>query len=392
MYKYKKTIILNNRRRRIFSKEKSNAEYILYKNDYITLNAYNKKTGGTYSFMKPIDTFRKLFKGKNDTSENIKTTTTTNPDEDEDEYRKKEELIKYGNEMTNEMFYRYIDKYYESLNFQNYDKIEILNLFLTNYLNIRNHINIPKNIHELEKSNIIHFKDYNINNSLYKQLEADNYYIYYVIKDIKDLKLDVEHNEILTKYNEYIEGGYYELFKDTIFKCTKINKIDDKFDKYDIVFKYNTCSISDLINKSEQIQRSESKIIEYGIRKHQEIFKNYNKNTDKSIDYFNRLIQGNVENAITDNNKILYYYNLANDNTKKIYNELSRIGYYIYTLKRNTTYTKHQNHNINNSIFRYIGNYTIDDDIISVLQYIITEISGGGQRKLKNIKFKKNLK
>ena len=46
MYKYKKTIIINNRRRRIFSKEKSNAEYILYKNEYITLNAYNKKTGG----------------------------------------------------------------------------------------------------------------------------------------------------------------------------------------------------------------------------------------------------------------------------------------------------------------------------------------------------------
>ena len=46
MYKYKKTIIINNRRRRIFSKEKSNTEYILYKKEYITLNAYNKKTGG----------------------------------------------------------------------------------------------------------------------------------------------------------------------------------------------------------------------------------------------------------------------------------------------------------------------------------------------------------
>ena len=46
MYKYKKTIIINNRRRRIFSKEKSNTEYILYKNEYITLNAYNKKTDG----------------------------------------------------------------------------------------------------------------------------------------------------------------------------------------------------------------------------------------------------------------------------------------------------------------------------------------------------------
>ena len=43
MYKYKRTIIINNRKRRIFSKEKSNNEYILYKNNYITLNAYNKK-------------------------------------------------------------------------------------------------------------------------------------------------------------------------------------------------------------------------------------------------------------------------------------------------------------------------------------------------------------
>ena len=43
MYKYKKTIIINNRRRRIFSKEKSNNEYILYKNEYITLNSYKKK-------------------------------------------------------------------------------------------------------------------------------------------------------------------------------------------------------------------------------------------------------------------------------------------------------------------------------------------------------------
>ena len=49
MYKYKKTIIINNRKRRIFSKKKSNTEYILYKNDYITLNAYNKKTGGSMS-------------------------------------------------------------------------------------------------------------------------------------------------------------------------------------------------------------------------------------------------------------------------------------------------------------------------------------------------------
>ena len=145
-----------------------------------------------------------------------------------------------------------------------------------------------------------------------------------------------------------------------------------------------------MIDESKQIQSSESNLIEYGIRKHQEIFENYNKNTSQTIDYFNKLIKANV-----DNNKILYYYNLANnDNTKEIYNELSRIGYYIYTLKRNiTTDTKHQNYNINNAIFRYIGYYTIDDDKISVLQYILADTSsGGGQRKLKNIKFKKNLK
>ena len=69
------------------------------------------------------------------------------------------------------------------------------------------------------------------------------YLTYYIIHNITLDSNSKTHQEISTKYNKYIEGGYYELFTNIYFKCKKINKINSN--KYDISFIYIPLNIEE---------------------------------------------------------------------------------------------------------------------------------------------------
>ena len=210
MYKYKKTIVINNRRRRIFSKEKSNAEYILYKNDYITLNAYNKRTGGS---------------------------NTDYEEEEEDE--ELQMLIDVSKSLHNNKFNKICSKLHDESN---------CSIRSDKYINyIDNYTNVPSTIRNkygnYAYNRMLYFDETNLNNIkifLYYSLVNDNYYIYYLLTDLDSKNLNPIHEEIRIrnrKLPEYTIDRYYKLFDGTIFKCTNINEINGKFD---ISFKFCT--------------------------------------------------------------------------------------------------------------------------------------------------------
>jgi hypothetical protein len=104
MYKYKKTIIINNRNRRIFSKEKSNNEYILYKNNYITLNAYNKKTSGgslTSAAYNPKNTFYRLVQGEKTEFKIPNSIKINNHDYDDNDVHRYKFINVYNEDISN---------------------------------------------------------------------------------------------------------------------------------------------------------------------------------------------------------------------------------------------------------------------------------------------------
>jgi hypothetical protein len=138
---------------------------------------------------------------------------------------------------------------------------------------------------------------------------------YKELKDLKDLKYNIYFNftknnyripdeskynpDYEKKYNidyvknndkNYTIGRYYK-FNDIIFKCINIIIKKDKetgfdFNIYDIYFKY----IGDEIEMNEEIKvdNSREKLIEYGIVKHRELFKFYNRTSSyKTINIFN---------------------------------------------------------------------------------------------------------
>ena len=493
MYKYKKTIIINNRRRRIFSKEKSNAEYILYKNDYVTLNAYNKKTGGSLTsnnYKNPFNTIKRLlitgekdefdipiniidnfvtnyneiifkylvnkslissntdkkywvvlsyssnsskmkvhgyteqeFKAtvseyiKNEFDIPINIITPNNTDEIICEYNHKysdqisdylkskyyitkdtkkiiwviinyfndndkmkvqgytkeeynEEVIKnhliiYGRYMTMQNFKLYCNIYHDTDS--NCTK-NMINNFLTNYINITNHSIPTITMDDLKNSKYIYFNENSISDerNIYKNLVTEGYSIYYIIHNITLDSNSKTHQEISTKYNKYIEDGYYELFTNIFFKCKKINKIDSNI--YDISFIYIPLNIEEVNNEIHNNNTLKNLKL-YGIRTHLNMFLKYiGDGSDVSINNFNDLI--GVPNNNYDNDHIIYYYNLANDKAKTIYNNMSN-RYFIYTLKEN------YNCDVKNDYIENVVTFTCvkqfkdkNGNNISVLQYI----------------------
>ena len=467
MYKYKKTIIINNRRRRIFSKEKSNAEYILYKNDYITLNAYNKKTGGSLTsnnYKNPFNTIKRLLitgeKDEFDIPINIITPNNTDDiiynhkyseqisnylksnsyiTEDtkkiiwviikyfnnndkmkvqgytKEEYNEeviKNHLIIYGRYMTMQKFLLYCNIYHNTDS--NYTKY-MINNFLTNYINITNHSIPTITMDDLKNSKYIYFNENSISNdrNIYKNLVKEGYSIYYIIHDITLDSNSKTHQEISTKYNKYIEGGYYELFTNIYFKCKKINKINSN--KYDISFIYIPLNIEEVNNEIHN-NNTFDKLIFYGLRTHLNIeevnneihnnntfdklkfyglsrhlnmiLKYYNINNSSDIDIndyinnYNNLI--GVPNNY-DKEHIIYYYNLANDTTKTIYNNMSN-RYFIYTLKENYNCDVKNDYIENDVTFKCVKQFEDKNgNNISVLQYInkSIDITTNTQQKLK---------
>ena len=264
MYKYKKTIIINNRNRRIFSKEKSNNEYILYKNNYITLNAYNKKTSGgsltsfKSSILNPINTTKRFLNGEKtefrfsgkvpfyenepvfDRKKYINNYDKTMSNHISN-YLKKKSLIKDSNNLnwiitasliTNEAN---IESFTTVTGYNNEDlKIFIKDLNSINTLIQYGKENYLKKINEIKTWKII--VD-NIPNRLYYYYLANddgitsyedlknNYYIYYIIT--LDIKAHPSYDTVDT--NDYYRGftyvlnNTYDLFKNKIlFKCDHI--------------------------------------------------------------------------------------------------------------------------------------------------------------------------
>ena len=425
MYKYKKTIIINNRRRRIFSKEKSNTEYILYKKEYITLNAYNKKTGGgLLRFIKhPMKMTKRMFSVENNEfvipSKIIHPCSIINKDGigfglntyDEINSIIISDYLKSNADIDTNTDKKWVitkyDKNNPNMNVKVYDKdgfektpetpekAETDNLisygnmmFLQNYTNYCSKLRISPNavvyskfiseyIHpEIYSKNILYFNSNDLNEDIidkYKKLVKTGYHIYYILENLHSLIVCTNYI-INNDYAEYKEGEYYKLFEDKyifIFKCQKITKINSK---YDISFKYISGGISEM-DSEILTQNSQYNLISYGKTKHIEMIKKYNKINsiyDELITKFNEKIGANDINI----ENVLYYYDLANDNGISVYNSLIREGYFIYTIRKNTIYTT------TNASFEYITTITLDGEQLYIFKYIDNS-KKGGQRKYK---------
>jgi hypothetical protein len=286
MYKYKKTIIINNRNRRIFSKENSNNEYILYKNNYITLNAYNKKTGGSFftsltsTISNPKNSFQRFTKGEQTEftfPSGIKFYETEqthnrskyiniydyNISNYISNYLKSQSLIKDSNNLKWIITHHEYAKNTTVRGFANEELnkfIKTLNSIetLTEYGNTEHNSKISEiqsldgynktTLATIDKNKLYYYpfvNDYGINN--YNVLK-NNYYIYYIIK-INLLSQITENTDIYNKDTRitYTINNNYDLFNNKmLFKCDNIIKgqfhrpmghYDGSYDYY-VIFSY----------------------------------------------------------------------------------------------------------------------------------------------------------
>lgn len=327
--------------------EKSNTEYILYKNDYITLNAYNKKTGGSMSnliarkilsnekneFEIPID-------NKNQYNENISKKIST--------YLKQKWLIPNSN---NKLW----------IITDNTNNIKVKG-YTTDEINKQNSETSSQQIlivMEIDKANIEYYKI-----GMYKIY--CNYY--YKISDIKN------------------NGKKYEI----TLKYTGIDKMNKEIKNQNTIL--------------ELIRYGQEKHIE-NVKQYNNI-SDISDITDEQKTNFNIKITNDANNKY-DIKQLLYYYELANDDGINAYNKLNNDGYFIYTLieaveyiyKIKNTYLLYNTlfeciHIYNKStIFKTNYSMSNNDDIkIIVFKYIgnglsLPVITGGGQRKYKRLNY-----
>ena len=323
MYKYKKTVIINNRRRRIFSKEKSNTEYILYKKEYITLNAYNKKTGGGLGNLLN----RKLYGEQN---------------EFEIPYRS--------------MNINFNDKRKYNDNIDNYDKN--ISDDISNYLKITRLIPPSNNKIWI----IVNFQyNFPIKVKGYTEDEWNNY---------------VKKRNSETELKDYGEKMHKQMFK--------LYTIDYNKNLHDV-----HCDSNGHKTYTKKIINNDN-VADFLIK-----FK---------TDYYT-YISNNFNNE-----KFLYYYYLANNDGLNVYDVLKKNGYYIYYILKNVEkddyYIVDTNYNLYNTLFKckkiseHNASYGSQQDTKVVydisFEYIgnaptSTVATVGGQRKYKNLKYKKSL-
>lgn len=415
MYKYKKTIIINNRRRRIFSKEKSNTEYILYKNEYITLNAYNKKTGGGLlsniklgmlgeknefeiprvkinglnSFdekgnVNPPDIYNEnnskiiseyfksdiilLYKYNKDNSklisEYLKSTNNIASNTAKKywiitDYNKQNAIIKVRGYTTNEWVLQYSK---DKLNFY-FSRYCYNNNIILNDTNLRNTVFYFLQTYKISAKNIFiyfidnHFSDTSFSDetkAVYKKLE----------KQYSSSCFKIYY--ILTDvfFNNYNIHQYYELVAGYMFQCIKILKND-------IIFKYKT-SYSEI--KQLIANNSNEHLINYGKLTHSKYYE-WGRATNPNI----RTIKDFNDQLGTENNinedKILYFYKSVDNNGIKEYNNLFKDNYFIYFI---TSITNDEYQKILNNNNKYTLPHTLFEfdlirvfDIPSIKKYVI---------------------
>ena len=286
------------------------------------------------------------------------------------------DLIEYGKEKHLENFNNYYNKFIKD---NTKPKTEYLSIFNNRFIGID------------DNDKILYFHDIISPNNIkkYDELLKKDYYIYY-------LKENINNTE-----NSYIIGNIYE-FSQSVFMCIKITPTGSSPQLYTISFIYIHGSIL----------QSKSELIRYGQEKHIENVKQYNNIsdisdiTDEQKTNFNIKITNDANNKY-DIEKFLYYYELANDDGIKAYNNLNNEGYFIYTLIEAVEYIyKIKNtYLLYNTLFECIHiynkstisktNYSMsnNDDIkIIVFKYIgnglsLPVITGGGQRKYKRLNY-----
>ena len=371
MYKYKKTIIINNRRRRIFSKEKSNTEYILYKNEYITLNAYNKKTGGSllsnlFITARGEKNEFEIPRGKINGLNSFDEKGNVNPPPDIynennskiiSEYLKSDIILLYKYNKANS---KIISEYLKSTNniasntakkywiITDYNKenyiIKVrgyttnewvlqyskdkLNFYFLRYCYNKNIILDDKNL----KYTVFYFLQ------TYK-ISDENIFIYFIDNHFSDTSFSDETKAVYKKlekqyssscfkiyyiltdvsFNEYNIHQYYELVAGYMFQCIKIFNND-------IIFKYKSS-----YSKIKQLIENNSigQLINYGKLTHSKYYA-WGKATIPNIrtikDFNDQL--GAEKHIIED--KILYFYKSVDNNGIKEYNKLFKDNYFIY--------------------------------------------------------------
>jgi hypothetical protein len=408
MYKYKKTVIINNRRRRIFSKEKSNTEYILYKKEYITLNAYNKKTGGGLinNFLKKVigeknefEIPRKNIDGLNgfDEKGNLKPPDIYNENNSKiiSEYFKSDIILLYKyNEYNSNLISKYLksnlliandtDKKYWIIT--DYDKnkhiIKVrgyttyewilqyskdkLNFYFSRYC-YKNHIILDNT--NLKNTVFIFLKTYKITD--------ENIFIYFIDNDFSNISFSDETKAVYKKlekqyssscfkiyyiltdalYDTYNIHQYYELFTGYMFQC--INILNN-----DIIFKYKTnyLKIKQLIEDN-----SIGQLINYGKLTHSKYYAWGTKTNPniRTIKDFND--QLGAEKNISED-KVLYFYKSVDNNGIKEYNKLFKDNYFIYftTIITNDEYKII----INNKNKYTLPNTLFEFDLIKVIDIL----------------------
>ena len=288
------------------------------------------------------------------------------------------ELIEYGKEKHLENFNNYYNKFIKD---NTKPKTEYLSIFNNTFIGID------------DNDKILYFHDIISPNNIkkYDELLKKDYYIYY-------LKENINNTE-----NSYIIGDIYE-FSQSVFMCIKITPTYKSPQLYTISFIYIHGSI--LQSKSELIRYGQEKHIE-NVKQHHNItnISDISNISDEQKTSFNIII---AKDNKYDIEKFLYYYELANDDGIKAYNNLNNEGYFIYTLietnvnkyEINRIYplynTRFECINIYNKLITYLGGYSRDvadiDIKIIVFKYIgnglsLPVITGGGQRKYKRLNF-----
>ena len=408
MYKYKKTIIINNRRRRIFSKEKSNTEYILYKKEYITLNAYNKKTGGVG--VMNLSNIKGLFTSSKKEKE-VNTNEFAIPITNDDgtfliDFNTAKESINIYNRNISSKIYEYLKK--KQAKFDDDITIWIIKSIIPNSIkvNVKGYKNVSELSNEINSEDelmkygqtddnfykiITIFGDFILNktHTEYFEFDKNKYlkfttiykYIYLNGSKFYDKLVDEQKFYIYyytTNYNEFgeniNEGDYIRINDFCTLKCIKIKvNVGCNF-TYDILFKY-------ISNKN-----IEHEIYSYGVLKFNEFkssitIKEYNKifNDNKinlvyneSVSHDERKIYDKINTKINTNIYLIEDYSTNSDEIDKII-----IGNRV--VKHNTnfiSYNKINGDTYNYVIYKYLGDYISINDINSynslyAIEYIV---------------------
>ena len=394
MYKYKKTIIINNRRRRIFSKEKSNTEYILYKNEYITLNAYNKKTGGSllsniglrmvgekneFEIPKKIIHTCSIFdKDKDEVANYLKSdiigiskydieTSTIISDylklklkianDTDKQYWMITEYMKDNNNMKVHGYTRKEWFIQSQINFlMEYSEVKH-NYYFLRYCtkekikltidNIKEYYSHFTNYYSLIYNKKIFFINdaYLGDEDLYKEIENQNYTLFYIL----------EHDK--PSLNSYKHNYYYEL-NGYFFQCYIMpNKL---YNNYDITFRY----IKDYVKLKDIFDKTEKKIVEYG--KINNLIKIAKYGKGESSNFYNNYLQ--IDKPYNADKYLYFYlgYITPEDSSyyaATLYQKLIKEGYYIYYILEDLN-----SQNVDNPV--YIANKG-DDKIYTINKYYI---------------------